>query len=119
AAFVAVALLGAALDPPPREPWGTAHAAFAPGGEVVSVWLSKQVGLEEVSSGRLLAELPRGVGQRMVFSPDGRLVAAALVRPRYKNDPDGEQEPKGVSLIEAATGKEIVRLGISAGLFGQ
>jgi WD40 repeat protein len=108
AAFVPVALVNAVFDPPPPEAWGTCHAAFAPGGKVVSVWLDKQVGLAEVSTGRLLMELPRGVGRPLVFSPDGRLVAASLLPPR----PRYEDEPTGVSLIEVATGQEIFRLTI-------
>jgi WD40 repeat protein len=89
-------------------PRGIAHAAFAPDGEVVTVWQGTKVGLEEVATGRLLAELPAGVGNPMVFSPDGRLVAAALLRP--KPDPYQGDDRKGVSLIETATGEEVVRL---------
>jgi hypothetical protein len=41
----------------------------------------------------------------MVFSPDGRLVAAALLQPK-KDGPVGDDR-KGLSLIEAASGQEI------------
>jgi WD domain, G-beta repeat len=54
-----------------------------------------------------------------VFSPDGRLVAAAQLRPRFKDDPRSEEVPAGVCLIEAATGEEIVRLEISPGFYGK
>jgi WD40 repeat protein len=86
------------------------HAAFAPDGEVMSVWLGAKVGLEEVSTGRLRAALPAGVGRPLVFSPDGRLVAAALLRP--KGNPYFGANREGVSLIETATGEEIVGLEI-------
>jgi WD40 repeat protein len=90
--------------------WIAAHTAFAPDGEVVSVWLGEQVGLENVSTGRLRAVVAKGVGWPMVFSPDGRLLAATLLqekKDRYRGD-----DRKGVSLIETATGDEIFRLEI-------
>jgi WD40 repeat protein len=100
----------ALFDPPPRLPRVTGHAAFAPGAEVVTTWLGTRVGLEDVSTRRLLAALPKGVGQPLVFSPDGRLVAAALLRPKYEDIPYYGDERTAVCLIEAATGEEIVRL---------
>jgi WD40 repeat protein len=99
-------------DDEKRRTWSTAHAAFTPDGEVVSVWLGNKVGLAEVSSGRVLAELPRGAGRPLVFSPDGLLLAAALVQP--KKDPDDGDDRKGIVLIEPATGEEALRLEIGA-----
>jgi WD40 repeat protein len=101
------------FDPPPPEPWATVHAAFAPGGEVMSVWLGKQVGLVEVSSARRLAVLPQGVGRRLVFSPDGRLLACTWLKPLNRDDSRDEREPAGVALIEAATGEEILRVDLT------
>ncbi len=95
-----------------RELRGFAHAALSPDAEVVSVWREGRVGLEEVASGRLLAMLPAGVGWPLVFSPDGQLVAAAILQP--KPDPAKGEDRKGVALIEAATGEELFRLEIDA-----
>jgi WD40 repeat protein len=117
--FPADVLFCALFDPPPAQAWGTVHAAFAPGGEVLTEWQGQQVGLVEVSSGRRLAMLPKRVGQRLLFSPDGRLVAAASLRPRFKDHPDDGDAPGGVSLVEAATGEEITRLDITAGWSGR
>jgi WD40 repeat protein len=100
-----------APDQPSMRAWSYPHAAFAPDGEWTSVWLGDRVGLEEVSTGYLLATLPRGVGNPMVFSPDGRFVAAALLRPK-KHPTEGWYDRKGLSLIEAASGDEICRLEI-------
>jgi WD40 repeat protein len=95
-----------------RELRGFAHAALSPDAEVVSVWRNGRVGLEEVASGRLLAMLPARVGWPLVFSPDGQLVAAAILQP--KPDPADGEDRQGVALIEAATGEEIFRLQIDA-----
>jgi WD40 repeat protein len=101
-----------------REMRGFAHAALAPGAEVVSVWRDGRVALEEVATGRLLATLPEGVGEpyqrgrlhrgpALVFSPDGRRLTAAIMQPQ--EDPGDGDQCKGLSLIEAATGEEIFR----------
>ena len=104
-----------------RELQGFAHAALSPDAEVVSVWRDGKVGLEEVATGNLLATLPEGVGEAdhlwekysgraIAFSPDGRLVTAAILKP--KEDREDEYDRKGVALIETATGEEVYRLPI-------
>jgi WD40 repeat protein len=85
----------------------TAHTAFAPDGESVTVWLGDRVGIEEVSTGCLLAALPKGVGQPLLFSPDGRLVAAVW---QLAEHGPPHKEFKGLSLIDSASGEEIIRL---------
>ena len=105
-----------------RERWGFAHAALSPDAEVVSVWRDGRVALEEVATGRLLARLPEGVGEKdpswrehasraMVFSPDARLVTAAILKPRGNSV--GWFDSHGLSLIETATGAEIFRLDLA------
>jgi WD40 repeat protein len=86
------------------------HAAFAPDGASMTVWLGKQVGIEEIATNSLLATLPQGVGDPLVFSPDGRLVAAAILQP--KSDPSDGDDELGVALIEAASGGELWRMKI-------
>ena len=77
------------------------------------MWFGNRIGLEEVSTGAVLAALPEGVDEPLVFSPDGRLVAATIVQP-LKSAPS-LKERKGISLIETATGEEIP---LEHGLFG-
>jgi WD40 repeat protein len=87
---------------------GEAHTAFAPDGERLTVWLGDRLGIEEVSTGCLLAKLPKGVGRPLDFSPDGRLLTA-MMRPSKEDGPNFE----GIevrSLIEVASGEEIVQL---------
>jgi WD40 repeat protein len=93
-------------------PWLAAHTAFAPDGERVTVWLGDRLGIEEVSTGCLLATLPKGVGRPLVFSPDGRLLAAVHSQPR-KNPAEGE-DVTGLALIEAVSGEEVLRLEVKA-----
>jgi WD40 repeat protein len=104
-----------------RELWSFAQAALTPDAELVSVWRDGRVGLENVATGSLLALLPQGVGQldqqvnkhqgrAIVFSPDGRLVTAAVLQPKAISE--GWLGCKGLSVIEAATGEEIFRLEI-------
>ncbi len=93
----------------PPMPWlSKAHAAFAPDGASMSVWLGKRVGIEDIATKSLLATLPEGVGAPLVFSPDGRFVAAALLQP--KKDPSDGDDVTGLALIEAASGEEVFRL---------
>lgn len=77
---------------------------FAPDGESVGVWRNDRAGFEEVATGTLLATLPKGIGQRgrpMVFSPDGRLVAASWRT---------EKGAPHFALIETASGEEVIHL---------
>lgn len=87
---------------------------LSPDGEFMTAWLGDRLGFEEVATGSRVAELPKDVGGPIVFSPDGRLMAASILRPR--KDPPGASlafrgyEPVGLSLIETATGEEMFRL---------
>ena len=92
--------------------WTVAHAAFAPDGETMTAWREGRVRLEEVSTGSLRATLPPDVGRPLLFSPDGRLVAAAILQPSQNHIEQDRR--KGVSLLESATGAEIARLEIGA-----
>lgn len=81
-----------------------AYMAFTPDGESVGVWLNDRAGFEEVATGTLLATLPKGIGQRgrpMVFSPEGRLVAASWRT---------ERGTPCFALIEMASGEELIHL---------
>ncbi len=89
-----------------------AHAAFAPDGERLTVWRGDRVGIAEVSSGCLLAKLPKGVESPVVFSPDGQFLAATIRKPS-ENDPLFN-EIKGLSLIEVSSGQEVHRLPFEA-----
>jgi WD40 repeat protein len=104
-----------------RDLRGFAHAALSPDAEMVSVWRDGRVALEEVATGVLLANLPEDMGESfhnwgarrsraITFSPDGRLVTAAILRPREKAERG--YDCKGVALIETATGEEVYRLSI-------
>jgi WD40 repeat protein len=90
------------------------HASFAPDGARMTVWLGDRVGLVEVARGCLLAELPRNVGAPLVFSPNGRLLAAALWKPR--KGLRVVDDLMGLSLIETASGQEILRLELGESL---
>ncbi|MGH7221967.1 MAG: WD40 repeat domain-containing protein, partial [Gemmataceae bacterium] len=95
-----------------NRPWIAAHTAFAPDGERVTVWLGDRVGIEEVSTGCPLATLPKGVGRSIVFSPDGRLLAAMI--PPVKEDDPVAASVAVRALIEAASGEEIFHLRLNA-----
>lgn len=87
-------------------------AAFSPDGEQMSVWLGDRLGIAGVATGCFLAKLPKEANLPLLFSPDGRLVVA-MIRPSKEDGPDFE----GVeirSLIESASGQEIVRLELKA-----
>jgi WD40 repeat protein len=84
------------------------HAAFTPDGEGVTVRMGKGLSIEDTTTGRLLATLPEGVGRTVVFSPDGQLVAAGVLKPM--KDPFEEYQLEGFSLMETATGQEVLRL---------
>jgi WD40 repeat protein len=92
---------------------------LAPDGESATVWRGDRLTIEDISTKTLLATLPKGLGNPLGFSPDGRLLAAFL-QPRieqmwpYK---ESERVPeiydvKGLCLIETASGQEVVRLDI-------
>jgi hypothetical protein len=103
------------------------HVELAPDGESITVWQSDgiaawrgdQLTLEDISTKRLLGTLPRGVGHPLAFSAAGRLLAVFL-QPRLQHYPPwkgSERIPeiydvKGLSLIETASGQEVVRLEI-------
>ncbi len=101
---------------------GFAHAALSPDAEVVSIWRDARVALEEAATGVLRATLPEGVGgaghgwehwgRAITFSPDGRLMTAAILEPAKGEHGEGEYNCKGVALLETATGEEVYRLDI-------
>ena len=112
-----------AVQPTPYQ----GHVEFAPDGEKITVWrsdsraawLGDRLTIEDISTRNLLAELPKGMGHPLAFSDDGRLLAVFL-QPRtehlmtwMESNPMREHyDVKGLSLIETATGQEIVRLDI-------
>lgn len=79
------------------------RSVFTADGERMSVWF----GIEEVSSGRLVTALPKGLGRQRAFSPDGRFLAATLVRPTKEC-----YDEKGLCIIETVSGEEIFLLDI-------
>jgi WD40 repeat protein len=85
-------------------------ALLTPDGENITEWNGDWLTIEDVSTRSLLAELPRDVGDPRAFSADGRLLAAVSLQPK-KERPD-QYDVKGLSLIETATGQEVVRLEI-------
>ncbi|HEY7328167.1 MAG TPA: WD40 repeat domain-containing protein [Gemmataceae bacterium] len=85
-------------------------ALLTPDGENITEWNGDWLTIEDVSTRSLLAELPRDVGDPRAFSTDGRLLAAVSLQPK-KERPD-LYDVKGLSLIETATGQEVVRLEI-------
>jgi hypothetical protein len=93
---------------------------LAPDGESVTVWRGDRLTIEDISTKSRLATLPEGVGNPLVFSADGRLLAV-LLPPRIARmgvwkEPRKElpetYDVKGLSLIETASGQEVVRLDI-------
>jgi WD40 repeat protein len=104
------------------------HVEFAPDGESITVWQSDGIAawrgdrltIEDISTKCLLATLPKGVGNPLGFSADGRLLAVFLP-PRIGNyglwkeprkEPPATYDVKGLSLFETASGQEAVRLDI-------
>lgn len=83
---------------------------LAPDGESFAEWRGDRLAIEEISTKSLLAELPKDVGDPKDFSADGRLLAAVSLQP--KKEPPGQYDVKGLSLIETASGQEVVRLEI-------
>jgi WD40 repeat protein len=112
-----------AVQPTPSQ----GFVEFAPDGESVTVWrsdsrtawLGDRLTIEDISTRSLLATLPKGVGHPLAFSADGRLLAVFL-QPRTEHmgawmEPKPILETydvKGLSLIETASGQEVVRLDI-------
>ncbi|HEY7312019.1 MAG TPA: WD40 repeat domain-containing protein [Gemmataceae bacterium] len=86
------------------------RAVLAPDGESVAEWRGDRLVIEDISTKSLLAILPKDVGDPRVFSADGRLLAAVTFQPRKESSP--QYDVKGLSLIETASGQEIVRLEI-------
>jgi RNA polymerase sigma factor (sigma-70 family) len=103
-----------AVQPTPSQ----GDVELAPDGESAAVWRGDRLTIEDVSTKNLLARLPRGVGNPLGFSADGRLLAVFL-QPRNEHagwwDPNPileKYDVKGLSLIETASGQEVVRLDI-------
>lgn len=93
---------------------------LAPDSESITVWRGEdRLTIEDISTKSLLATLPKGVGDPLAFSADGRLLAVFL-KPRIEHMgmwKEKEQvsefyDVKGLSLIETASGQEVVRLDI-------
>jgi RNA polymerase sigma factor (sigma-70 family) len=84
------------------------HAAFTPDGAGVTVRAGKRLAIEETISGHRVALLPENVGRLIVFSPDGRLMAASSFLP--KSDPFEDYQVDGFRLIETASGEEIFHI---------
>jgi WD40 repeat protein len=80
------------------------HTTFTPDGECVSVHRDGRTGFEDITTRCSQTTLPKDVGAPLVFSPDGRLVAAIV---RSKNQ---EDESRSLCLIETTSGEEVVRL---------
>ncbi|HTU22729.1 MAG TPA: WD40 repeat domain-containing protein [Gemmataceae bacterium] len=76
--------------------------------EGVTAWLGDRWGIEDVSSGTLLAKLSRKVQEPLAFSPDGRMLLARIEA--VKDDGPKGESVEVCSSIEAASGQEIVRL---------
>jgi WD40 repeat protein len=86
------------------------RALLAPDGGSIVEWRGDRLTIEDISTKCLLAELPNDVGDPQAFSADGRLLAAVSLQPK-KERPG--YDVKGLSLIETASGQEVVRLQIS------
>jgi RNA polymerase sigma factor (sigma-70 family) len=96
------------------------HVELAPDGARATVWRGEdRLTIEDIATKSLLAILPEGVGHPLGFSADGRLLAVFL-QPRKAHlmawaEPNPIRERfdvKGLSLIETASGQEVVRLDI-------
>jgi WD40 repeat protein len=105
-----------AVQPTPS----SGQVELAPDAESITVWRGEdRLTIEEISTGYLLATLPEGVGHPLGFSADGRLLAVFL-QPRidhYGLWKGAERVPeqydvKGLSVIETASGQEVVRLDV-------
>jgi WD40 repeat protein len=83
------------------------QAAFTPDGEGVTMRSGKRLSIESTTTGRMLALLPEGVGQPIDFSPDGQLVAAVL---KPNGDHFDGSSMEAISLIELASGKEVLHI---------
>jgi WD40 repeat protein len=104
-----------AVQPAPSQ----GEVELAPDGESVTVWHGDQLTIEDISTKNRLATLPKGVGNPLGFSADGRLLAVFLPPRQEHIGLWKEPKPileiydvKGLSLIETASGQEVVRLGI-------
>jgi WD40 repeat protein len=86
-------------------PWAWVPASIAADGERLSLFRDGKFIIEAASTGQPLRTLPKSVHQ-VVFSPDGRVMAATNWLP--KKGPTRDLEWKGLSLIETATGKEVL-----------
>jgi WD40 repeat protein len=84
------------------------HSCFTPDGKSVTVRTEKGLVVEETITGRQLATVPGSLGSPAAFSPDGRLLAASVSKPR--GTPFDGYEVQGMVLAEVATGKEVYRL---------
>lgn len=87
---------------------GLGVAAMSPDGEVVVGGLDKIVAWDKTGEERWRIDVAPEELMDLAFSPDGKLVAAATMNNvRYS---DGPPPSRGLWLLEAATGKEILDL---------
>jgi RNA polymerase sigma factor (sigma-70 family) len=85
------------------------HSCFTPDGMAVAVETDTALRIEDVRTGRELAAIQGSLGHSIVFSPDGRLVAVAIIK-RSQDEQGlngGSWNVLGVAVAELATGKEI------------
>lgn len=83
-----------------------AHPKLSPDGKLLAAVLGEDVHVWNVESGKQLQTIGKlnGIPRAMAFSPDGRLIAVAVVKSRW---PIADSE---ITLREISTGKEVNRL---------
>jgi hypothetical protein len=83
------------------------NSRFSPDALAVSVDTDDTLKIQDVRTGRGLAAIPGSVGRSVVFSPDGSLVAVAIIKPIRDVPGQNAWQVLGIRVAEVASGKEV------------
>src|SRR5262249_17589517 len=96
---------------------GGRFGQLSPDGRSLVCWTPGRLLLEDVASGRERVTIPGEFGRFMAFSREGKFLAIAALKPpgqppqpHVPVDPADDGRVEAASIIEVATGKEVLRI---------